>query len=145
MTKILDSYYNPEHIQGQTLRGQILLSCEDNELSDVVQDASLTANVSFETTKVQGRWLLQGALTVDVTLLCQRTFEPFVHTISSEFKVVAIKPDDLAGLDQELEPILLNEKGLIDLKSFLREEIVLSLPMFPVHPASEAGQLGPLS
>lgn len=71
---------------------------------------------------------------VSVTLICQRCQQPFDVIIHIKNKFSPVKSDAQAEeLPESYEPALVNEFGEVDLLALVEDEIILSLPIAPVH------------
>lgn len=66
--------------------------------------------------------------------ICQRCFRPFVTEVHVMNKFSPVKSDTHAEtLPEHYEPVLMNEFGEVDILALLEDEIILSLPIVPVH------------
>ena len=71
---------------------------------------------------------------VEVTLICQRCQQPFIIPIHIENKFTPVRSDYQAeALPEYYEPAMLNEFGEVDILALVEDEIILSLPIAPVH------------
>ncbi|TVQ41977.1 MAG: DNA-binding protein [Wenzhouxiangella sp.] len=84
----------------------------------------------------------QGQVRVDVEIKgsvpmrCQRTLGTFEQPLESRSVIgVVASEDDVAGLPDDYEPVLCPDQRL-ELASLVEEEVLLSLPLVPVDPAS---------
>ena len=76
----------------------------------------------------------KGHASVDVELNCQRCGEPFVQTVDCEFCYSPVANlDQIDVLPEIYEPIEFNEFGEIDLLGTIEDELILSLPIVPMH------------
>ncbi|OCG20282.1 23S rRNA accumulation protein YceD [Gilliamella sp. App4-10] len=67
-------------------------------------------------------------------LVCQRCFKPFITEVHVMNKFSPVKSDAQAeALPEHYEPVLMNEFGEVDILALLEDEIILSLPIAPVH------------
>lgn len=72
--------------------------------------------------------------TVTATLICQRCQQPFDALIHVNNKFSPVKSDAQAeALPEYYEPAILNEFGEVDILALVEDEIILSLPIVPVH------------
>jgi len=72
-----------------------------------------------------------------LTLLCQRTLEPFVMPIALDTRLGLIKQErDEAGLPPDCEPLLVAENGRLNPADVIEDELLLALPLVPVNPDS---------
>lgn len=72
-----------------------------------------------------------------LTLLCQRTLEPFVMPITLDTRLGLIRQErDEAGLPPDCEPLLVAENGRLNPADVIEDELLLALPLVPVNPDS---------
>src|SRR5690606_7157999 len=78
--------------------------------------------------------VLTGDAKVSVTLECQRCGKSFPHQVYTQYCFSPIVKDEQAeALPEAYEPIQVNEFGEIDLLALVEDEIILTLPVVPVH------------
>ena len=88
-----------------------------------------------------------------LTLICQRTLEPFVLPVAVDSRLGLIRRErDEAGLPPGCEPLLVAEDGRLQPADVIEDELLLVLPLVPMNPDSslpdavldhgEAGQGG---
>ena len=78
--------------------------------------------------------VLKGTADVDVTLSCQRCNQPFAHHVHVSYCFSPVVTDEQAeALPEAYEPIEVNEFGEINLLATVEDEIILALPVVPVH------------
>jgi uncharacterized protein len=72
-----------------------------------------------------------------LTLLCQRTLEPFVMPVTLDARLGLIRQEsDEAGLPPDCEPLLVAENGRLNPADVIEDELLLALPLVPVNPDS---------
>jgi uncharacterized protein len=72
-----------------------------------------------------------------LTLICQRTLEPFVLPVVVDTRLGLIKQErDEAGLPPDCEPLLVAEDGRLNPADVIEDELLLVLPLVPVNPDS---------
>ena len=72
-----------------------------------------------------------------LTLLCQRSLEPFVLPMAVDTRLGLIKVErDEAALPPGCEPLLVSEDGRLSLSEVIEDELLLALPLVPVNPDS---------
>lgn len=84
-----------------------------------------------------------GAAYLDVrveaplTLVCQRTLEPFVLplTLASRLGLIRVEREE-AALPPGCEPLLVSEDGRLSPTEVIEDELLLALPLVPVDPAA---------
>lgn len=95
-------------------------STVDSELSFYIDNQHLT--------------VIRGTSITDVTLECQRCNQSFPHHVHITYCFSPIIKDEQAeALPEEYEPVYVNDIGEINLLGMIEDEIILSLPAFPVH------------
>lgn len=81
----------------------------------------------------QGRYRVDVDCRADVVLVCQRCLGPLRTSLEGRSMLVALWSEEQAvQLPRELEPLLTAEET--DLWTVLDEELLLGLPVAPVHP-----------
>lgn len=72
-----------------------------------------------------------------LTLVCQRTLEPFVLPVVVDNRLGLIRTEqDEAGLPPGCEPLLVAEDGRLRPADVIEDELLLALPLVPVNPDS---------
>ncbi|MEI7187054.1 23S rRNA accumulation protein YceD [Dickeya dianthicola] len=101
--------------------------------SVVSVDSDVNATLSFNIDS-QRLAVIDGQADVTVTLLCQRCGKPFEHQVHATFCFSPVISDEQAeALPEAYEPIEVNEFGEVDLLAMVEDELILSLPIAPVH------------
>ena len=100
-------------------------------VSKVLSDAQVTLSFFIDPQKLV---VMKGHVNVDVELNCQRCGEPFIQTVDCEFCYSPVANlDQIDVLPEIYEPIEFNEFGEIDLLGTIEDELILSLPIVPMH------------
>ena len=101
--------------------------------SVVSVDSDVVASLSFNIDN-QRLAVITGHADVDVTLMCQRCSNTFAHHVHTTYCFSPIVNDEQAeALPEAYEPIEVDEFGEVDLLAMIEDEIILSLPVVPVH------------
>ena len=96
-------------------------------------DSDVECDMSFNIDN-QRLAVLTGDVKVTVSLECQRCGKPFTHHVYTKYCFSPVKNDDqVEALPEAYEPIEVNEFGEIDLLAMVEDEIILALPVVPVH------------
>ena len=107
---------------------------------DVIDDVE--AKLSFGT-DAQGLTTIEGSAQTRVKLECQRCSEHFEHSCDVEFIYTPlsakVEEDELPDV---YEPIELDENGEINLHQLLEDELILNLPIVPMHAEHECRRAG---
>ncbi|OCQ52712.1 hypothetical protein Ppb6_02056 [Photorhabdus australis subsp. thailandensis] len=116
--------YNGSYSPEQVLRIAESVVSVDNDVDSVL---------SFQIDN-QRLAVVRGHSDVDVTLECQRCGGNFSHHVHITYCFSPVVNDEQAeALPEEYEPIDVDGFGEIDLLAMIEDEIILSLPVVPVH------------
>ncbi|PKH26316.1 23S rRNA accumulation protein YceD [Enterobacterales bacterium CwR94] len=101
--------------------------------SVVSVDSDVECSMSFAIDN-QRLAVMKGTADVQVTLSCQRCNQPFQQAFHVSYCFSPVVNDEQAdALPEAYEPINVNEFGEIDLLATIEDEIILALPVVPVH------------
>ncbi|CAX59181.1 MULTISPECIES: 23S rRNA accumulation protein YceD [Erwinia] len=101
--------------------------------SVVSVDSDVECSMSFAIDN-QRLAVFNGTAAVSVTLCCQRCNKTFPHQVHVTYCFSPIVTDEQAeALPEAYEPVEVNEFGEIDLLAVVEDEIILALPVVPVH------------
>jgi uncharacterized protein len=91
----------------------------------------------------QGLILIEGRMSSAVALCCQRCLEPVVTDIDVELKLWLLRDESKADLlAEDADYLVLDEEGRIALADALEDELILALPLVPLHEDCEMYQAG---
>lgn len=97
----------------------------------VLSNAQVTLSFFIDPQKLV---VMKGKATIDVELECQRCNQPFIQCLETEFSYSPVsKPEQIDDLPEIYEPIEFNEFGEIDLLGTIEDELILCLPIVPMH------------
>lgn len=100
-------------------------------VSKILSDVQVNLSFSIDPQKLV---VMRGNASVDVELICQRCNKPFVYTLDCQFCYSPVSNMNQADLLPEIyEPIELDQFGEIDLLALIEDELILSLPLVPMH------------
>ena len=107
-------------------------------LHPLLLDSDATAEVCLRFGRdEENRRVVSGTLSALVKVECQRCLEPMMYPVTSEFKLGLVLSDEQAAqLPRQLEPLLIEEREM-DVWRVIEDELLLSLPAFPLHSESE--------
>jgi len=78
--------------------------------------------------------VIDGSADVAVTLTCQRCSQPFAHQVHTTFCFSPVVTDEQAeALPEAYEAVYVDGFGEVDLLAMIEDEVILSLPIAPVH------------
>ncbi|XXN64609.1 23S rRNA accumulation protein YceD [Enterobacter ludwigii] len=96
-------------------------------------DSEVECDMSFAVDN-QRLAVLQGTAEVQVTLSCQRCNQSFPRHVHVSYCFSPVSSDDQAeALPEAYEPVDVNDFGEIDLLAVIEDELILALPVVPVH------------
>lgn len=101
--------------------------------SVVSVDSDVQTSLSFDIDNLRLA-VINGQSDVTVTLECQRCGKTFEHQLHATYCFSPVRNDEQAeALPEAYEPIEVDEFGEVDLLAMIEDEIILSLPVVPVH------------
>jgi uncharacterized protein len=84
-----------------------------------------------------GTAYLQVHVEAPLTLMCQRTLEPFVLPLTVDSRLGLIRSErEEAALPPGCEPLLVEDDGKLNPADVIEDELLLALPLVPVNPDS---------
>lgn len=96
-------------------------------------ESDMHAFLSFYTDN-QGLSAIKAEMDVTVSMICQRCQKAFSDTIQAIVRYTPVKNlEAVDELPEYYEPIKLDEFGEISLLAMLEDEMILSLPLVPLH------------
>lgn len=76
---------------------------------------------------------IKGHITAELQLKCQRCMQPMTHTIDNDFKLgLVLNEEQMDKLPDDFEPYLVVEDSN-HLPDMIEDELLLSLPLVPMH------------
>ncbi|MEW5755930.1 MAG: YceD family protein [Pseudomonadota bacterium] len=121
------------HLQGQLpLHGMTRLA----ESVEAVQgEARIDLQFGVDEAGVR---TLQGTIQAEVQQICQRCMAPMTVTLNAEVSIGIVRsPEEAQELPELLEPMILETADPISLADLAEDELILALPIAPMHGAGE--------
>ncbi len=88
----------------------------------------------------RGSARIDGWIETTMQVACQRCMEPMPLAVRSEISLAVVAgPEEAERLPDELDPLLLEKDESIPLSDLLEDELLLALPVAPVHPVEACG------
>lgn len=135
MTSAAPERFSPDLLvrQPERLTAQFSLT-RCSRLTELLADGAGTLSAEFELRRHGKHVAVAGQLGTTYQLECQRCLAVYTHQVSSEFEFVLV-PDEATAqaLDEELDPVILDEDGMIDLVRLFEDELILLVPSVPKH------------
>lgn len=92
----------------------------------------------------QGLFIVEGNLATAVQLTCQRCLEPVAAELAADMRLWLLRSEEQAArLPDEADYLVLDENGGIDLADALEDELILALPLVPLHESCEGSPVEP--
>jgi uncharacterized protein len=82
----------------------------------------------------EGRRVISGTLDTPVKVACQRCLQDMDLDLHSEISLFAVDDEEaFQELRDDQDGVIVPEDGMLDVQSLVEDEILLSLPMVPMH------------
>ncbi|MDR3492946.1 MAG: YceD family protein [Gammaproteobacteria bacterium] len=138
------NYILPTHIDpyryaenAGRLQGRLQLKDMDRLTPSLLEsDGEVAIDVVFGIDP-QGIKYLKGSFETKVTLQCQRCLEPFSLAIHDHLSSGLVRSEEAAKkLPDHYEPLIVKDDELV-INDMIEDELILSLPIVPMHDASD--------
>jgi uncharacterized protein len=119
----------------RSFQGQLPVSVF-HRLGDVIAstDGDVTYELDFGTDDFGTKYVAVRA-TAPLTLICQRSLEPFVLPVEVDTRLgLIVHEREEAGLPPGYEALLVEKDGKLDPIATIEDELLLALPLVPVNP-----------
>jgi len=137
MSPDLPQFIEPARLAatGETLAGN-LATAEMSRLRAAVEECGDKVRIRLDCRRdEQGYIVISGEVDVEITLRCQRCLEPLPVHLQQSIRIGWVTDASvLQRLPEALEP-LLSESTRLALATLIEDEILLGLPMAPLHDA----------
>lgn len=119
------------------LEGRIALA-EMARLSGSLLDSEGEVTVSLEFgVDSEGMRFMRGRIQAEVSLECQRCLETMRYPVDSEFSLALVRSTaEAEALPSHYEPLLVEGEPLF-LRDIIEDELLLALPIVPMHAPEE--------
>lgn len=129
--------------EGARLAGELALG-DFSRLRELIRPGSdqepVAIELVFEHT-VQGMRLMRGRLRARLYMTCQRCLEPVVVTLEAKPFAELLRPGEAsAGADGDAEALVI--EGPLLLSELVEDELLLAMPMVPMHGEGECSAPG---
>lgn len=80
------------------------------------------------------RLLLEGQVRAKLNCTCQRCMEPVALQIDGQYALAVVRDEEAArSLPAELDPLMTDADGEVDLATLVEDELLLALPVIAMH------------
>ena len=119
----------------EVLSGQISVAGFERLKGSVLSIVDDSASIDLHFGSKRGaKAYLQGTVRVQVELECQRCLGPMNYALEARVNLAFVRSEsEQEGLPEELEPLLVEGESL-DLMALIEDELILALPLVPMHP-----------
>jgi uncharacterized protein len=145
MVKRAPSRFNPDLLARDASRyeAEIPLS-QFTRLSEQLLSTDGQLATTFGVNQRKDHCVIRGSLSFEAVQQCQRCMEAFTTPITAEFELVCVATQAEAdALPDELDPVVLDDKGQLHLVDLLEDDALLQLPDIPKHvddPSCQPGE-----
>lgn len=123
----------------RVIEGNLALSTMPR-LTPLIADnqGAVSAKLSFGK-DIEGLYYIEGKLTCQLTVICQRCMQPMQISIKHSFMLSPAWTDQQAKiLPEHYEPMMLQESDdRIMISDIIEDELILQLPLLPKHDVGE--------
>lgn len=82
----------------------------------------------------EGRRVISGTLDTTVKVACQRCLQDMDLDLHSELSLFAVDDEEeFQKLRDDQDGVIVPEDGMLDMQALVEDELLLSLPMIPMH------------
>lgn len=126
--------------RGITLAGELPLS-DFSRVCELLTDTTGLVRVAFEFSRDEQKVaVMQLKLESEVRMICQRCLDEAVIPVSGEYLYAIVVPGtEETHFPQGYDVLEVGEEPL-DLLALIEDELLLSLPIVPMHPPEECQQ-----
>ena len=123
--------------QGGRLQGRLQLE-NMRRLAEIIYQDTGTVQYHLRLGRDEfGFSYIRGDYQVTLQLVCQRCLNPFTLPLSNEINIgLAASSEQLEKLPSHYEPMLLTTDE-VSLLTLIEDEVLLGVPMVPVHPQGD--------
>jgi len=100
-------------------------------LADLLLENSGEIHAELKFGKIDRLRVLSGVITADLAVTCQRCMQPMTQSLRSEFKFALIRDED-DDMPDDFDSLLLTDEPM-NLIQILEDELLLSMPLVPMH------------
>ena len=139
MSTDLSQSLNPLRLAkaGERLEGNISLDTM-TRIADLllVKEGQISYCLLF-TINDSGLCIIESEIKGSLSLKCQRCLEPVIINIHKQTQLgVVNNKDEINSLAKEYEPFLLDD-GVFNVKDLVEDELLLAIPLSPLHPVNQ--------
>lgn len=128
--------------QGRTLAGRVALGSLPRLAPSLVGPGDADYRLVFHLDR-ERRAVVSGRVTAVLTVQCQRCLGPLAVAVDSQFELAFCRGlDEAARLPGAYEPAVA-EDGWVRLADLVEDELLLALPVVPLHEAAQCGARQP--
>ena len=89
---------------------------------------------------------IQSQFSTRIVLQCQRCLEPFSYDIADDVLMGIVRTElEAEKLPSNYNPVIVNTDGSLIIQDLIEDELLVSIPIVPMHDPKECGITTPLS
>jgi len=139
MSKALPEIVKPDALvqAAEKLTGTVAVA-HMSRLTPMLADTAAEAEVELAFGRDADHFqVIRGHVCAELTLVCQRCVQPMALSVDSDILLGLVTSEDEAQrLPERYEPLICATPTL-DLRTVIEDELLLALPIVPMHPESQ--------
>lgn len=143
-TKVTDPFRFAEN--ATRLQGKLLIKNMERLCTSLHSDrGEVSVEMHFGKDE-QGISFINGHYVTCVSLQCQRCLEAFQFNLTNDFLLGIVRTEEEAdGLPENYDPVMATEENGLIIQDVIEDELLISLPIVPVHDRKECKITLPLT
>ncbi|MFK7890796.1 MAG: YceD family protein [Granulosicoccus sp.] len=136
MVKVLPDRFNPDLLaRDGTLFEKVLPQASLKRLSHILTSNHHDVKITARFSRRKDHIAVAGKLSTVFALQCQRCLGPIEVHIDEPYELVFVENEQSAELlPKQLDPVVLDEHGQIQVVDLFEDELILHVPDIPKHP-----------
>lgn len=133
----LPQFFEPIRLadRGEAISGDLAVS-QFPRLRGALRDGSGTVHVSLACSPGEaGGIRIHGSLSTTLKVECQRCLGAFDLPLDVDIEALAMPEAGAANGDSDADVLMRGEENLVHLADFVEDELILAVPLAPLHPA----------
>lgn len=135
MVKPTPSRFNPHLLARDSTQYSVNLPlAQFSRLKEMLLEDTGEMNATFSFTRRKNLVVVSGEIKSSYRLLCQWCLEPMSHAVVENFEFIFAKTEEEAqDMPEGLDPVVLDENGLVHVVDLFEDELILYLPTVARH------------
>lgn len=135
MVKALPQRFNPDLLARDSTRFEIVIPQEHmKRLGDILTSTEHDIHCTAMFSRRKDHIAVNGRIRTSFAVECQRCLESMNVEIDEPYELVFVDNEERAeALPQQLDPVILDEHGNINVVDLFEDEVILHVPDVPRH------------